>query len=113
MNDTSEMSDTSIKLALADLQTEEHRKIKALFLQLIVLIILSFSIATLVALAMVGANQRQQLMDQNDELIVQQRTIINNLCDAIDNQRVVIQGVEGQPSVTLDDCIRLDLAPGG
>jgi len=97
-----------IKVSLVALSKEEHRKVKALFVQLIVLIVLSCSIALLVILSLYSSNQREQLLDDNSEAIKRQEVIVANLCSVIQNQIIVYNESNTEGSLPFETCVTLE-----
>ena len=98
-----------IQASLVALGKEEHKKVKALFVQLAVLIVLSCSVALLVVLSLYLSEQRDQLIQDNNEVIQRQTVIADNLCSVIENQILIYNETNTNGELPTQECIKLDL----
>jgi di/tricarboxylate transporter len=102
-------SNDEIQVSLVALSKEEHKKVKALFVQLAVLIVLSCSVALLVILSLYEAAERKTLIDANKDAIDRQLVIVDNLCSVIENQILIYNASNPNGELPTKECTRLDL----
>ena len=102
-------SNDEIQVSLVALSKEEHKKVKALFVQLAVLILLSCSVALLVVLSLYSSEERDQLIQDNNEAIQRQTVIVDNLCSVIENQILIYNASNPNGELPTKECTRLDL----